>query len=81
MGACADPSEPGMMDDMVAAVAAYCSDEKRSAKLRSALVDPVIDQLVSRFSLLFKAVQAVAVLVVIQFVFVAWILLRSYRSR
>jgi hypothetical protein len=73
------PPEGSVMDDVVDAVARYCSDEERSARLRSAFVDPVIDQLARRFSLLFKAVQGVAVLVIIQFVFVVWMFVRSYR--
>jgi hypothetical protein len=70
---------PGFFDDVVDAIGAYFSDAGKSEKLRSAFVDPVINQLTNRFSLLFKSIQALAVLLVIQFLFVVWILIRSYR--
>ena len=68
-----------MLDDVIDAVGAYVSDTRKSEKLREALVDPIIEQLARRFAMLFRAVQGVAILIVIQFVFVAWLLVRSYR--
>ena len=75
----AEREDGGFFDDVVDAVGAYFSDADKSAKLRSAFVDPVIDQLTNRFSRLFRAVQALAVILVLQFLFVVWILVRSYR--
>ena len=71
--------ERSMLDDVIDAVGAYVSDADKSEKLRAALVDPVIDQLTNRFSRLFRAVQALAVILVLQFLFVVWLLVRSYR--
>lgn len=68
-----------MLDAVIDAVGAYVGDADKSAKLRAMFVDPVIEQLARRFAMLFRAVQGLALLIVIQFVFVVWLLVRSYR--
>ena len=68
-----------MLDDLLDAVARYCSDEERSLKLREALMEPVLAHLSARFTWLFRAVQALAVLIVLQFIVVMWLLFRSFR--
>lgn len=70
-----------MVDDLFDAVVGYCADDVRSEKLRKTFVDPVLVHLTSKFNWVFRAVQAVAALVVVQFVVVLWILFLTCRRR
>jgi hypothetical protein len=77
MKACEE--ESSLVDEVIAAIADYCSDEKRSEKIRDALVVPTLALVYARFEWIFKAVQAVAVLLIIQFGFVLYLVLKSRR--
>lgn len=67
------------MDELFDAVVDYCSANERAEKLRASLLDPLLAHLTHKFNWVFRAVQAVAILVVLQFVFVVWILVKSYK--
>lgn len=72
--------DQGRMDEIFDALIGYCSDDERSDRLKKTFLDPVLCHLTNKFNWVFRAVQAVAILVVLQFIFVAWILVRSYRK-
>jgi hypothetical protein len=69
-----------LVDEVISAIADYCSDENRSKKLRDAIVIPTLSLVYDRFEWIFKAVQAVAVLLIIQFGFVIYIALKMRRK-
>jgi hypothetical protein len=68
-----------LVDEVIAAIADYCSDEKRSEKLREAIVVPMLSLVYGRFEWIFRAVQATAILLIIQFGFVIYIALKMRR--
>lgn len=68
-----------MLDDFLDAVAKYCADEQRSKKIQQALMEPILAHLAARFTWIFRAVQALAVLIILQFVVLMWLLFRSFR--
>ena len=67
------------MDEIFDALIGYCSGDERSDRLKKTFLEPVLSHLTNKFNWVFRAVQAVALLIVIQFVFVVWTFIRSYR--
>ena len=68
-----------MLDDLIDAVARYCADEERSKRLQQVLMEPLLAHLAARYTWLFRAVQALAILIFLQFIVVLWILLRTFK--
>ena len=69
-----------MMDELFEEIVGYCSTEERSDKLKKTFLDPVLDHFTNKFVWIFRAIQAVAVLILLQFIFTIWVLVRSYRA-
>lgn len=76
MADCNEKNETSIVDEVVAAIADYCSDADRSEKLREAFLVPALTLIYGRFEWLFRAVQATAILLIIQFGFVIYIAMK-----
>lgn len=75
-----EPNEDGsLVDGVIDAIAEYCSDAKRSEKIREAIVAPTLSLVYARFEWIFRAVQATALLLIVQFGFILYLVLKIRR--